>query len=259
MRILEEKRAFRQNVRPSVAIALSRSGTGSHRLAIRADLIGRRLTPILRRTLNSPLPVWKRGFDIAVSLAAIMVLAPVLLMISALVAMDGGPVIYSCKRPGAMKRSFRMFKFRTMKMDGDRILEAYFAEHPDARAEYNKRFKLRDDPRIAGAGRFLRRYSLDELPQLFNVLRGDMSIVGPRPRGYNELTQACLFDGADFDAYFRVPPGMTGLWQVSGRSDTDYGIRIQLDAEYVRTIALKRDVAIVLRTIPALLSGRGAY
>ncbi len=134
-----------------------------------------------------------------------------------------------------------------------------FEENPSERFEFETRFKLRRDPRVTRVGQFLRTYSLDELPQLINVLKGEMSLVGPRPRGFGELELASQFDPSQFNAYFRTKPGMTGLWQVSGRSDTDYETRVVLDARYVRSMSLARDLALLLLTIPAMITGRGAY
>lgn len=204
-------------------------------------------------------PRWKRVFDIVGSSLLILFFAPALLLIAGLIALDGGSVFYSCARPGWLNRRFRMHKFRTMCPDADKLLAAYLAAHPHEKAEYETCFKLKNDPRITRIGRFLRTYSLDELPQLFNVLKGEMSLVGPRPRGYDELAQARRYDPAEFNAYFRTLPGMTGLWQVSGRSDTDYDTRVKLDAAYVREMGLRGDIAILLKTIPAMLTGRGAY
>ncbi|MBA5777138.1 sugar transferase [Stappia sp. F7233] len=204
-------------------------------------------------------PRWKRAFDILGSSLLLLFFAPALLVIAGLIALEGGPVFYSCARPGQFNRRIRMHKFRSMKPDADRLLAEYLAGHPQEKAEYEACFKLKNDPRITRVGSFLRRYSLDELPQLFNVLKGEMSLVGPRPRGYDELAQASRHDQAEFNAYFRTRPGMTGLWQVSGRSDTDYDTRVKLDAAYVRNMSLFRDIAILLRTIPAMVTGRGAY
>lgn len=204
-------------------------------------------------------PIWKRLADVVISSALLIFFAPLFLVIAALVRLDGGPALYSCKRPGYRYKTFKMYKFRSMKVGSDAILERYLEENPAERFEYETRFKLRRDPRVTRVGQFLRTYSLDELPQLINVFKGEMSLVGPRPRGFGELELASQFDSTQFNAYFRTKPGMTGLWQVSGRSDTDYETRVRLDASYVRSMSLARDFALLLLTIPAMITGRGAY
>lgn len=196
-----------------------------------------------------------RAFDVAVALGALAFFAPLMLIIALLVRLSGGPVLYSQVRLGRGGRPFTCFKFRSMRVDGDDILRRVLTRDPLARAEWERDRKLRNDPRITVVGRLLRKTSLDELPQLFNVLDGSMSIVGPRP-----IVQAEAYRyGRYFGAYCRVRPGITGLWQISGRNATTYRRRIACDVAYVRTKSLLRDVQIVLSTIPTVCLGRGAY
>ncbi|MDI3280997.1 MAG: sugar transferase, partial [Bacillota bacterium] len=146
-------------------------------------------------------------------------------------------------------------KFRTMIQDAEKVLRELLTQNPELAAEYRRDFKLRQDPRITRVGRFLRRTSLDELPQLINVLRGEMSLVGPRPIVPEEIEKYGFWGRF----LLRVPPGVTGFWQVSGRSDVDYEERIKLDMYYINNWSLGLDLAILLRTIPAVLQRKGAY
>jgi lipopolysaccharide/colanic/teichoic acid biosynthesis glycosyltransferase len=159
------------------------------------------------------------------------------------------------RRIGHGGRQFRMRKFRSMRKDGNKILEEYLANHPEERAEWAEKRKLRNDPRVTRVGRILRKTSLDELPQLWNVLRGDMSLVGPRPIVAEDATKYNEW----FDHYCRVVPGLTGLWQVSGRSDTDYKKRVDLDSYYVRNWSPWFDIYLLARTVRVVLKGEGAY
>ncbi len=206
--------------------------------------------------LEQPLPRFiKRTFDILVSGTALIVLSPIWLAIAALVVIDGGPVLYGHKRLGLNGRTFSCLKFRSMVVNSDEILKRYLADNPAANDEWQKEWKLRDDPRITRFGAFLRRTSLDELPQLLNVLWGDMSLVGPRPIVVGEVGK---YDH-DIMHYYRVRPGITGLWQVSGRNDVSYARRVQMDSWYVRNWSLWHDIAILCKTIPVLLKRTGAY
>ncbi len=153
-----------------------------------------------------------------------------------------------------MGRPFACLKFRTMVVDADAVLEAHLSTHAGARAEWAHTQKLVDDPRVTCLGRFLRASSLDELPQLINVLRGEMSLVGPRPIVTSEIGRY----GAHFENCFSVPPGITGLWQVSGRNDCSYAERVALDAKYAEEWSLLGDLAILARTIPAVLLQKGS-
>jgi lipopolysaccharide/colanic/teichoic acid biosynthesis glycosyltransferase len=148
-----------------------------------------------------------------------------------------------------------MWKFRSMRRDANRILEEYLRDHPELRVEWQEKHKLRNDPRVTRVGRILRKTSLDELPQLWNVLRGDMSLVGPRPIVADEVTKYSEW----FDLYCRVVPGLTGLWQVSGRSDTNYQKRVDLDSYYVRNWSPWFDIYLLACTFRVVLEGEGAY
>eukprot|EP00913_Durusdinium_trenchii_P010545 g9889.t1 len=167
---------------------------------------------------------------------------------------DKGPVFYGHSRIGHKGRSFKCLKFRTMAVDGERILRNYLRDNPEAAEEWRATRKLRDDPRVTAVGRVLRKLSLDELPQLINILRGEMSVVGPRPVVDDELK---VYDS--FAVYYlQTRPGLTGLWQISGRNDVSYETRIAFDTQYVQTWSLVQDLAIILRTIPAVCLARGS-
>jgi Undecaprenyl-phosphate galactose phosphotransferase WbaP len=196
----------------------------------------------------------KAAFDQFVAAVLVVLLAPLLIGLAVCVRSDGGPAFYRHRRIGAGGRSFGCIKFRTMVTDSDRVLDQLLATDTAAAAEWAATQKLRDDPRVTRLGRFLRRSSLDELPQLFNVLRGEMSLVGPRPIVQAEVARY----GDEIEYYYETKPGLTGLWQVSGRSDTSYQRRVRLDVWYVRNWTLWHDVAILLKTIPAVFLQRGA-
>lgn len=199
----------------------------------------------------------KRLFDIVGALAALIVLSPVFAAIAILVkCQDGGPVTYSQIRIGREGRVFRCIKFRTMVPDADTYFARWQAEHPDLFAEFQKSFKLRVDPRITPIGNWLRRTSLDELPQIVNILLGDMSFVGPRPVVERELLD---YYGPAAQLYIRVRPGLTGLWQISGRNDTTYEDRIAFDEWYILNWSMWYDIIIIVQTFSAMASGHGAY
>jgi undecaprenyl-phosphate galactose phosphotransferase len=193
-------------------------------------------------------------FDLVAASLALLILAPLLVMIAAAVSLDGGPVLFGHKRIGARGRVFTCLKFRSMAVDGDRILRRLLDEDPAAADEWARTQKLRHDPRVTWIGRVLRKTSLDELPQLLNVLRLDMSLVGPRPIVSMEIPKYA----EDIAYYYETRPGITGLWQVSGRSDTTYAQRVRLDSWYVKNWTIWQDLAILFKTIPAVVSGRGA-
>ncbi|UNK40979.1 sugar transferase (plasmid) [Shinella sp. H4-D48] len=198
----------------------------------------------------------KRSFDILVALAALILLSPIFLLIMALVkSTDGGSIFYGHRRIGYNGTTFRCLKFRTMAENGDALLHQYFEENPEALEEWRATRKLQDDPRVTVLGTVLRKLSLDELPQLINILKGEMSIVGPRPVVEDELE---LYETSAV-YYLRSRPGLTGLWQVSGRNDVSYAARIAFDTHYVRNWSLTRDLVIVARTIPAVCLSRGSY
>lgn len=202
------------------------------------------------------LPLAKRAMDIAIAGTALLAALPFFLIVGALVRADGGPAFFAHPRIGRGGRIFGCLKFRSMVVDSQARLEALLAADPAARAEWETTRKLKNDPRITRIGRFLRATSLDELPQLLNVLRGEMSIVGPRPVTQSELDS---YYGAAAAHYLSVRPGITGLWQVSGRSDTSYAQRVALDVAYVSQPSLLADLRILVKTPVAVLSRRGAH
>lgn len=199
--------------------------------------------------------VSKRLFDIFASLACIILLSPVLIYISRKVKKDGGPAIYGHERIGKDGVPFKCLKFRSMAINSKELLETLLATDPEAKAEWDQTFKLKNDPRVTKIGAFLRRTSLDELPQLFNVLKGEMSLVGPRPVIYAELERY----EEQIDYYLLSKPGMTGLWQVSGRSDVDYETRVYFDVWYVTNWSMWNDIVILFKTIGVVLKRDGAY
>ena len=192
----------------------------------------------------------KRLVDLGVSLVAILLLIPILLIIGLLIKVfTGGPVIFAHTRIGRGGDTFRCYKFRTMTDDAEQRLQKYLNDNPEALREWRATRKLKNDPRTTWLGDVLRKSSLDELPQLINVIRGDMSLVGPRPIVAAEIPRY----GPYMADYLRARPGLTGLWQVSGRNGLSYERRIDLDRYYVRRWSIALDLAIVLKTLPALL------
>lgn len=201
-------------------------------------------------------PGLKRAMDVLGAAAMLLVLSPIFLILALIVRADGGPAFFAHRRIGRDGDAFGCLKFRSMVTDSQARLEALLASDAGARAEWDATRKLRNDPRVTRIGRFLRATSLDELPQLLNVLRGEMSLVGPRPVIQSELDR---FYGAAAMHYMSVRPGITGLWQVSGRSDTSYAQRVALDMAYVSRLSIWQDIRILLRTPLAVLSRRGAH
>ncbi|MDE4690362.1 undecaprenyl-phosphate galactose phosphotransferase WbaP [Klebsiella pneumoniae] len=197
----------------------------------------------------------KRLFDIFGALSIIIVLSPLLIYISRKVKKDGGPSIYGHERIGKGGKPFKCLKFRSMVINSKEVLEHLLNRDAAAKEEWDKTFKLKNDPRITKIGHFLRKTSLDELPQLFNVLKGEMSLVGPRPIITAELERY----NDEVDYYLLSKPGMTGLWQVSGRSDVDYETRVYLDAWYVKNWSMWNDIAILFKTVGVVLKKDGAY
>lgn len=198
---------------------------------------------------------WFRPFDIAVALLAVALLAPLIAAVAVAVRLtSAGPVLFAHRRIGRHGKGFYCLKFRTMAVDADARLQALLARDPAARAEWHSTHKLRRDPRVTRIGAFLRRSSLDELPQLFNVLGGSMSLVGPRPIVAGEVARY----GIRFHDYCKVRPGITGLWQVSGRSNTSYRQRVAMDVLYVRRRSLRLNGMIIAKTLPAVMLQRGS-
>lgn len=197
-----------------------------------------------------------RVLDIIIAASALVFAMPLLIVVAALIWLhDGGPPLFGHRRIGYGGSSFKCLKFRTMVVDAEAKLQALLARDPAARREWATDQKLRNDPRITPLGAFLRKSSLDELPQLWNVLRGEMSIVGPRPIVQAEVARY----GRGFRHYCSVRPGITGLWQVSGRNDVSYRRRVALDRMYARSKCLTTDLNIILKTIPAVLMRSGSY
>jgi exopolysaccharide production protein ExoY len=198
----------------------------------------------------------KRSFDILSAAAAILLLSPLFFMLALLVKLsDGGRIFYGHRRVGRNGQVFHCLKFRTMVENGDEVLAAHFAANPQAREEWLATRKLQSDPRVTRVGHVLRKLSLDELPQVFNILLGQMSVVGPRPVVKDELE---LY-GQAADCYLRTRPGLTGLWQVSGRNDVSYGTRVAFDKHYVENWSFVADIKIIFLTVPAILASRGSY
>ncbi|MCX4149875.1 MULTISPECIES: undecaprenyl-phosphate galactose phosphotransferase WbaP [Paraburkholderia] len=199
--------------------------------------------------------VLKRIFDVVVGGFLLLMLLPIFAIIAALVAKDGSSAFFGHTRIGQNGKKFNCYKFRSMVPDAEKVLKELLERDPVARAEWERDFKLKDDVRITSIGALLRKTSLDELPQLWNVLRGDMSLVGPRPVIEKEIVRY----GEESAYYFLAKPGMTGLWQVSGRNDTDYARRVFLDAWYVKNWSLWYDIMIMLKTVAVVIRRDGAY
>ncbi len=198
----------------------------------------------------------KRVLDLLGAVVGGALISPLLLAIIVLIKLDSpGPVFYGHRRLGAKGEHFRCWKFRTMATDAERLLNEHLQKNPDLQAEWEENHKLREDPRVTRVGRFLRKFSLDELPQLWNVLRAEMSLTGPRPIVDAEVAKY----REDYVLYKRIKPGMSGFWQVGGRSDTDYEERVAMDSYYVRNWSVWLDIIILARTVKIVLAGRGAY
>jgi len=211
----------------------------------------------VKNNLNDKFNVFtKKFFDLLAGLAIFVMISPFMLLIAVLIKLDSkGPLIFAHKRIGKNGEEFYCYKFRTMVSDAKEVLEELLEKDPKAREEWYQDFKLKNDPRITRVGNFLRKTSLDELPQIFNVIKGDMSLVGPRPIVKDEIIKY----GSKIDYYYQVLPGVTGLWQVSGRSDVDYETRVQFDTWYVRNWSLWLDITLLMRTVAVVLTRKGAY
>ncbi len=209
-----------------------------------------------RRPSKGPIGgIAKRTLDTTFALICIILFSPLFLLVALAIKLTSpGPVLFGHTRIGHNGARFRCWKFRTMVTDGDTVLERHLASHPSAQAEWQETRKLRHDPRVTRLGQALRDYSVDELPQLLNVFLGQMSLVGPRPVVHDELERY----GHAAEAYLAARPGITGLWQTSGRSDTTYEHRVALDRRYVSEWTFALDCLIILRTIPVVLGAKGA-
>jgi exopolysaccharide production protein ExoY len=200
--------------------------------------------------------VVKRVFDVSAAACGLVFISPIFLLIMLLVKLsDRGPAFYGHRRIGHNGQTFRCLKFRTMVVNGDAVLKEHFRNNPAAQEEWRLTRKLQNDPRVTAVGSVLRKLSLDELPQLINILRGDMSIVGPRPVVEEELE---LYEASAI-YYLRARPGLTGLWQISGRNDVSYAQRVAFDTHYVKNWSMVRDISIIAKTIPAVCLSRGSY
>jgi undecaprenyl-phosphate galactose phosphotransferase len=198
----------------------------------------------------------KRAFDIVAGTAVLLLLSPLMLSIAMAIRMESkGPVIFAHRRVGRNGMEFKCYKFRSMVTNAQEVLDKLLQEDRGLCSEWENGFKIKDDPRITRIGNFLRKTSLDELPQIFNVLKGEMSLVGPRPIISEEIEKY----GEYIDYFYQVRPGITGLWQISGRNDIEYGERVQIDAWYVRNWSLWLDITLLIRTVTVVLNRRGAY
>lgn len=196
----------------------------------------------------------KRAFDIVGAIGLLIFFAPIMMVIYAVVRSDGGPGVFAHERVGKDGARFKCYKFRSMIPDADRVLKDLLVCNEQFRRDWNADQKLRNDPRITKVGLFLRKKSLDELPQLFNVIKGEMSLVGPRPVTADELERY----GDKVEYYLNTRPGLTGAWQVSGRNDVSYEQRVAFDVDYAKNWTFVADLVILLRTVQVVLSGRGA-
>ncbi len=216
-------------------------------------VVGFEVTQILAHRLPQLL---KRGFDLVTGISGALLLLPVFVILYALVrSTSRGPVFYGQKRIGFGRGGFTAWKFRTMVQNADEVLESYLKRDPELRAQWRRDHKLKNDPRVTRVGKFLRKTSLDELPQIWNVLRGEMSLVGPRPIVQAEIPKY----GKRFELYCKVRPGITGMWQISGRNDTSYEERVKFDEYYVRNWSVWLDLYILVRTVKTVLLTEGAY
>ncbi|SNT71539.1 Sugar transferase involved in LPS biosynthesis (colanic, teichoic acid) [Paracoccus seriniphilus] len=195
--------------------------------------------------------VFKRPLDILLVLLGAPFVLPLIVVLAVLVMRDGGNPFYSQERVGRDGKTYRMWKLRSMVVDADRRLSAYLEQNPEAKREWDETQKLRDDPRVTRFGRVLRRSSLDELPQLWNVLKGEMSLVGPRPM---LPEQQSMYEG---DGYYALRPGITGFWQTAGRNATSFSARAKYDDVYEQDLSFKSDLAILLRTFGVVMRGTG--
>jgi len=197
----------------------------------------------------------KRAIDILVSLVALILLSPIFLIVSIMIKLDSkGPVFFLQKRIGLNGKMFKLYKFRTMKLNADKELRAILEKDEAARKEYEENKKLENDPRITKIGNFIRKLSIDELPQLINILKGEMTLIGPRPYLYREKKDM----GKYYNKIITVKPGLTGLWQVSGRSNVSFKARLKLDEEYIDNISMKNDIKIFFKTFITIFKKEGA-
>lgn len=199
----------------------------------------------------------KRLFDIFFSLFVLIAASPIFIILTLFIRLTSkGKAFYSQERIGRGGAPFKCYKFRTMHLDAEKRLNDLLSTNPEMKKEWEEKHKLTNDPRVTKMGKFLRKTSLDELPQFFNVLKGDLSVVGPRPVVYEEIQRHY---GAKAYKILSIRPGLTCIWQISGRSDTSYQRRIQLDEQYVDRRSLLFDLLLIIKTIPKMISSKGAY
>ncbi|WP_081423956.1 sugar transferase [Celeribacter ethanolicus] len=196
----------------------------------------------------------KRTFDILFLLLVTPMVLPVILILAGLVKLDGGPAFYAQRRVGRNGKVFQFYKLRSMHINADELLVKLCRENPEIAEEWQTYQKLRHDPRVTKIGHFIRKTSLDELPQLLNIFKGDMSFVGPRPF---LPAQQVMYEAAKGEAYFRLRPGLTGVWQVSGRGESSFVARVRYDNLYDRKLSLLADLALILRTVTVVLKSTG--
>lgn len=250
MPVLESRTELRSSQTPVLAFVSPASASAGF------DPASARLAPRSGGDINRGTQVLIRSFDVVAAGVALLLLLPFMLLIALLIKMSNpGPALFCQQRVGRGGVLFPCLKFRTMVMDAQAQLDRVLSESEEARQEWARDQKLRNDPRITPLGRFLRNTSLDELPQLFNILVGQMSVVGPRPIVTNEITRY----GARFQHYCAVRPGLTGLWQISGRNDVSYKMRVRLDSHYAQRQSFAMNMAICVKTVPAILTSRGCY
>lgn len=251
----ERRVSFDSEVQAESAVAFEHSGTVSHSFEPRAwEESVPLLQPLIARP-GSPYAPAKRVLDVIGAIVLAAVFSPLMLAIAVLMRREGGSIIYKHRRVGRDGQAFECLKFRTMVPNADQVLRELLERDSAINAEWVRDHKLRCDPRVTRLGRFLRRTSLDELPQLWNVMRGEMSLVGPRPVVREEL----LRYGRNVCTYLSAKPGITGLWQVKGRNDTDYRRRVVLDTYYVKNQNLLLDLYILMMTTRVVVGGAGAY
>lgn len=211
---------------------------------------------VTHQLINPAQQLIKRLVDVVLILISIPVLLPLFALIALAIKLDSpGPVFYTQKRVGHNGKEIRIWKFRSMYVDAEHVIQAYLDKNPDLRIEWERSFKLKQDPRVTRVGRFLRKASFDEFPQLWNVWLGEMSLIGPRPLLDNEIPTY----GADFEIYKQVVPGLTGLWQVSGRSNLPFSERVNLDVYYVQNWSIWLDIHILMHTFITAIQAKGAY
>jgi len=246
--------SFDSDMQAESAVAFDHGAAGLHSFEPRWEEAPAQ-SPAKSAPPASPYAATKRILDVLGAIVLAIVFSPLILAIAVLMRREGDSIIYKHRRIGRHGRVFECLKFRTMVPNADQVLRELLEQDPEIKAEWVRDHKLRCDPRVTRLGRFLRRTSLDELPQLWNVMRGEMSLVGPRPVVREEL----LRYGRNVRTYLAAKPGITGLWQVKGRNDTDYRRRVVLDTYYVRNQNLLLDLYILLKTTRVVLGGSGAY